>query len=95
MVYGDQVKICDFGMSKYFIDRVSSNNEFYVQSLFYRSPEVTLKKKYNFKADVWSIGAIILDMLGYDNFFSQRDGFILDATHLMVCYTNTNLSSNG
>lgn len=81
LVYGNTVKICDFGLGKYFIDGKNSHTSHSgeVQTLWYRSPEVTLKRSYSLKTDVWSIGAIILEMAGNDQFQQQRDGFTYDA----------------
>ena len=80
LIYGNQIKICDFGLAKYFTYRKRSKNSFNVQTVWYRSPEVTLKKKYDFKADIWSIGAIILEMLGNEHFFIKRQHFMSDST---------------
>lgn len=81
LMYGNTVKICDFGLSKYFIDGKNSHTSHTseVQTLWYRSPEVTFKQGYNFKTDVWSIGAIILEMAGNNLFKAQRYGYMEDA----------------
>lgn len=81
LVYGNNVQICDFGLGKYFIDGKNSytSHTSNVQTLWYRSPEVTLQQGYNFKADVWSVGAIILEMTGNESFREQRLGFLKDS----------------
>ena len=49
------VKLIDFG-SACFSDR----KEFtYIQSRYYRSPEIVLMKPYDNKIDVWSLGCLI------------------------------------
>lgn len=35
----------------------------YIQSRFYRCPEITQKQKYDFGADIWSIGCILAEVL--------------------------------
>lgn len=81
LLYGNTVKICDFGLGKYFIDGENSHTSHTgeVQSLWYRSPEVTLNQGYTSKADVWSIGSIILEMAGNELFNNYRWEFIDDA----------------
>lgn len=34
----------------------------YIQSRFYRSPEVLLGLPYNHKIDVWSLGCVLVEM---------------------------------
>lgn len=81
LVYGNNVKICDFGLGKYFIDGKNSytSHTSEVQTLYYRSPEVTLQQGYNFKADIWSVGAIILEMAGNKSFKLRRYAYMKDA----------------
>ena len=78
LIYGNEVKLCDFGLSKYFVSgeksyMIHTGN---VQTLWYRAPEVAKKQKYGFKADVWSVGVIILEMIANDKFFGKRYGFM-------------------
>ena len=81
LMYGNTVKICDFGISKYFIDGKNSHTSHTgeLQTLWYRSPEMTFKQGYNFKIDVWSIGAIILEMAGNKLFKLLRYVLMEDA----------------
>lgn len=78
LVYGNEVKLCDFGLSKYFISGEKSymSHTGNVQTLWYRAPEVAKRQGYDFKADVWSVGAIILEMVANDKFSGQRYGFM-------------------
>ena len=57
-----EVKVIDFGSSCRTTDHLSS----YVQSRSYRAPEVILGLPYDGKIDMWSLGAILAELLtGY------------------------------
>ena len=57
-----EIKVIDFGSSCYTTDHLSS----YVQSRSYRAPEVILGMAYDGKIDMWSLGAILAELLtGY------------------------------
>lgn len=53
------VKIIDFGSSCYSSEKVYT----YIQSRFYRSPEVMLGMSYNEQIDIWSVACIIPELL--------------------------------
>jgi len=53
-----EVKVIDFGSSCFIHDHLSS----YVQSRSYRSPEVILGCKYDYKIDMWSLGCIVAEL---------------------------------
>ena len=55
-----QVKLIDFGTAKIFEKGQSENR--YVGSSYYMAPEV-LKRKYDEKCDLWSIGVIFYILL--------------------------------
>jgi serine/threonine protein kinase len=59
------VRVIDFGSSCYVGDKLSS----YVQSRSYRAPEVFLGAAYDGKIDVWSLGAILVELLTQDVLF--------------------------
>mmetsp|Transcript_56298 Transcript_56298/g.110984 ORF Transcript_56298/g.110984 Transcript_56298/m.110984 type:complete len:561 (-) Transcript_56298:263-1945(-) len=52
------IKLIDFGSSCYLSKRAYS----YIQSRFYRSPEVLLGLPYNQKIDMWSLGCVCVEM---------------------------------
>ena len=60
------IKIIDFGSS------CSSDNKMYtyLQSRFYRSPEVILGISYSFAIDMWSLGCILVEMHTGEPLFS-------------------------
>ena len=59
----NEVKICDFGSSK-FIDEKDFKNTPYVVSRYYRAPELILgSNKYNDRIDIWAVGCILFELL--------------------------------
>lgn len=64
------VKIIDFGSSCYESEKVYT----YIQSRFYRSPEVILGMVYNQRIDMWSLGCIIAELLtGHPLFMGENE----------------------
>ena len=63
------VKVIDFGSS------CRSNNPTYsyIQSRFYRSPEVLLGLPYSVAIDMWSLGCILVEMHTGEPLFSGSD----------------------
>lgn len=63
------IKITDFSISKLYLDKDKDKKYIipvdYVQTLWYRSPEVLLFKYCNFKSDMWSIGCILFELLSF------------------------------
>ena len=55
------IKIIDFGSSLFNEDFKSKNN-FYIQSRWYRSPEVIMNIDYDMKIDIWSFGCIAYEL---------------------------------
>ena len=47
----------------------------YIQSRFYRSPEVILGLPYSVAIDMWSLGCILVEMHTGDPLFSGTDQF--------------------
>ena len=54
----NKVKIIDFGSSCYQYEIIYS----YIQSRFYRAPEVILDLGYNYEIDIWSFGCILSEL---------------------------------
>jgi len=65
-----KIKILDFGISR--IDN-NINNYFYVQTLYYRAPEIFQKKNYNKKIDIWSYGCLIPELYSGFPFIYGKD----------------------
>lgn len=55
------LKICDFGSA--FRETAPDNDPTpYIQSRFYRAPEITLGLEYNRQIDIWSIGVCLFEL---------------------------------
>ena len=66
------VKVIDFGSSCRSNKRMYS----YIQSRFYRSPEVMLGLPYSTSIDMWSLGCILAEMHTGEPLFSGSDQFV-------------------
>lgn len=68
--YGrSSVKVIDFGSSCHENERIYT----YIQSRFYRAPEVILGSKYGMPIDMWSLGCIIAELLTGSPLFPGAD----------------------
>jgi len=65
------IKIIDFGSSCKSSKRMYS----YIQSRFYRSPEVMLGLPYSVAIDMWSLGCVLVEMHTGEPLFSGTDQF--------------------
>jgi dual specificity tyrosine-phosphorylation-regulated kinase 2/3/4 len=65
------IKVIDFGSSCYEHQRVYT----YIQSRFYRAPEVILGARYGMPIDMWSLGCILCELLtGYPLLPGEDEG---------------------
>nr|CAB3240368.1 dual specificity tyrosine-phosphorylation-regulated kinase 2-like [Phallusia mammillata] len=65
------IKVIDFGSSCYEHQRVYT----YIQSRFYRAPEVILGSRYGMPIDMWSFGCILAELLtGYPLLPGEDEG---------------------
>ncbi|KXS19388.1 kinase-like protein [Gonapodya prolifera JEL478] len=70
-----KVKLADFG-SSVFSNNLTSN---YIQSRFYRAPEVMLGYFYTTAVDMWSLGCVLVELVtGKPLFYSENE---LDQMH--------------
>lgn len=67
------VKIIDFGSSC----RIGHLAYSYLQSRFYRAPEVCIGARYNEKIDIWSFGAIVVELFVGMPIFQTQDEYSL------------------
>jgi len=63
------IKIIDFGASC----NDYTNGFFYVQSRYYRAPEVVLGAPYDQAVDMWSLGCIIYELITGKPLFPAYD----------------------
>ena len=63
------IKIIDFGASC----QTGQKHFNYIQSRFYRSPEVMLGMRYNQAIDIWSLGCILVELLTGKPLFSGKN----------------------
>ena len=71
-----EIKIGDWGLCQF--DRTSNfsaNKEGGIQTLSYRAPEVGFKKGYTYKADIWSLGLLILELALKKRITSQCEDY--------------------
>jgi len=70
LLFGDDIKITDFGIS-------CDTNLDYLKDVAYtpgfRAPEVCLKENYDFKADIWALGALIFYIV-YGEYYIKKIG---------------------
>lgn len=65
------IKVIDFGSSCYEHQRIYT----YIQSRFYRAPEVILGARYGMPIDMWSLGCILAELLtGYPMLPGEDEG---------------------
>lgn len=63
------IKVIDFGSSCYGDKRMYK----YIQSRFYRSPEVILGLKYDVSIDIWSLGCVLVELHTGEPLFNGAD----------------------
>ncbi|KAF2087325.1 hypothetical protein K490DRAFT_12377, partial [Saccharata proteae CBS 121410] len=64
-----EIKVIDFGSSCFETEKVYT----YIQSRFYRSPEVILGMSYGLPIDMWSLGCILAELLTGSPIFPGED----------------------
>lgn len=68
------IKLIDFGASCFEDERMKQT---YIQSRYYRAPEVVLHHSYNQAADMWSFGCIMAELYSGRPLFPGKDEFDL------------------
>lgn len=67
LIHNDTVKIADFGNAISYDEKKKPTT---IQTRQYRAPEVILGDKYNYTADIWSLGCIIFELITGDLLFN-------------------------
>jgi len=58
-------KLTDYGLSQYYTSQVLAPPD--MVTLWYRAPEISLRKEYDMKIDVWSLGCILFELVSGNN----------------------------
>ncbi|KAM3134480.1 hypothetical protein pb186bvf_013446 [Paramecium bursaria] len=69
------IKLCDFGLAKEIQEDVI--NKSFVGTLIYTCPEIVENKQYTEKADIWSFGCILYELLKLKPAFSSNNPLTL------------------
>lgn len=72
------LKLADFGASKFY-DELVNNGEEATQSIvgtpYWMAPEVVNQSGYNTKADIWSVGCVVVEMLTGSHPYHEMNQF--------------------
>ena len=63
------IKVIDFGSSCFDSEKLYA----YIQSRYYRAPEVILGLGYNPQIDMWSLGCVLAELFTGNSYFYIRD----------------------
>lgn len=74
----NSIKIIDFGSACFH----NSKTHHYIQSRYYRAPEIILGRGYTTQIDVWSLGCIIFELLTTKPLFRAKN-----SAHLIMMHT--------
>lgn len=58
-----KIKLADFGVARLFDSQEDKMMETFVGTPYYMAPEVVIKRSFNEKADLWSLGIILFEMI--------------------------------
>jgi NIMA (never in mitosis gene a)-related kinase 10 len=78
------VKLIDFGLATRWGTQSASGNKSFVGTILYSCPEMVQNKKCTVKADVWSLGAIMYELLTLQQPF-KGDNPLLIANKIVKC----------
>ena len=72
LISGDQmqVKLADFGLAKRWSTQSASVMKSFVGTILYSCPEIVQSQPYTEKADIWSLGCIIYELMTFKQPFS-------------------------
>lgn len=58
-----EIKIADFGFSKYLNDALDETSGTMCGTPLYMSPQIVEERRYTYKTDIWSLGVIYYELL--------------------------------
>ena len=70
------LKVADFGLAKSIVGTMPISQSF-VGTLIYSPPEIVQNESYNEKADIWSLGCVIYELLTLEPPFSGSNPIVL------------------
>jgi len=65
-----ELKLCDFGFTRYLDSESGPFLTEYVATRWYRSPELLVKDRYGLAADMWAVGCIMGELFCGDPMFA-------------------------
>ena len=73
------LKVADFGLAKGISQSLNMHNSF-LGTLAYSCPQIVQNEQYNQKADIWSLGCIIFEIMSLKPPFSGNNPLFLAKT---------------
>eukprot|EP01130_Rhizamoeba_saxonica_P015452 TRINITY_DN6932_c0_g1_i1.p1 TRINITY_DN6932_c0_g1~~TRINITY_DN6932_c0_g1_i1.p1 ORF type:complete len:615 (+),score=76.99 TRINITY_DN6932_c0_g1_i1:124-1968(+) len=80
------IKVLDFGSSLY-VGQKTVNKFPYIQSRFYRAPEILLGCGYSYPIDMWSLGCLLVELYTAKPLFSGKDS--VEQLYTIMCLLDT------
>lgn len=78
------VKLTDFGLATKWGTQSASMNKSFVGTILYSCPEMVQSKKCTSKADIWSLGAVMYELMTLKQPF-KGDNPLLIANRIVKC----------
>lgn len=85
-----KLKICDFGLS-YYETMQEEKHTSVVMTSTYRPPEIMIGMRYDYKADMWSVGCILYEMIKRSSFISYKDQINIEDILTRIKYDDYNI----
>ena len=66
----DNIYLIDFGLASEIKNKISNS---YIQTIYYRAPEVILKQTVSKEIDLWSVGCIIAELFILEPLYEEQN----------------------